>query len=338
MAKEIELKLRLLPEDIPALVSWLDNKATATGQKTLNNDYFDTPELALSAAHSALRIRSTNSGFEQTFKARSQSSSGVQVRHEWNWPLAERALDSSRLALSEVQACWPDSASTDELQTVFSTDFQRRSWIYTAPDRSEIEVVIDQGSILANGRSEALCELELELVSGKERAMWPLAELLHSISPLWLSDISKAERGYRLAGVASESFHNTEVDARGAGLAEQAFDLQRALEYYLWGEGDLATIWQLGFPLSVLSGVSDALTLLLDQTLTEAPADLIHDKVAARALTEAVQQVARLCSESHPVNESVRDLWLEARSRVGDVIECSDTSSLSTSLKQLFKD
>lgn len=338
MAKEIELKLRLQPEDIPALVSWLDNEATATGQKILNNDYFDTPELALSSAHSALRIRSTNSGFEQTFKARSQSSSGVQVRHEWNWPLPDRQLDSSILALPEVQACWPESAARDQLQTVFSTDFERRSWLYTAADGSEIEVVIDQGSILANGQSEPLCELELELVSGDAAAMWPLSEALHDVAPMWLSDISKAERGYRLAGVGSASFHGATIDAEGAGLPEQAFDLQRALEYYLWSDGDLQAIWQSGYPLARLMSKVSVLWQLLDKSLSMKSEHLLKDKAAAKALTCAVQQVAGMCTESQPGRESIRDRWDEARSQVGDVIECSETSSLSASLKQLLKD
>jgi inorganic triphosphatase YgiF len=68
-----------------------------------------------------------------------------------------------------------------------------------------IELVLDQGEVTATpgggaSVSTALCELELELKQGSAGDLYRVALQLASAVPVLLSDISKAERGYRLMG------------------------------------------------------------------------------------------------------------------------------------------
>jgi len=355
MAQEIELKLRLSTEDIPLLSRWLDDAATFTGLNTLKNDYYDTPGLDLSAAHSALRIRSTEGGFEQTLKARSQSQNAVQVRHEWNWPLTERSLDRTLLALPDVAGHWPAGVPVEQLHLVFSTDFERRSWllVFEAEGQpSEIEVVIDRGDIWAGELSAPLCEVELELKNGDALMLWPVLEQMQSLVPLWLSDVSKAERGYRLAGVPPQHYHGEPVRKDGSGLAEQIFDLQRALERLVWEppvtRSVIEDVWRTGFPLlCLLSEITNdisaaepackALSYLLRMDYGNAAGEIRADKSAARSLTLASQQLAEMWHRSQPDFARLSLRWSEARSQVNDVIECSTDNTLFSSLTDLLR-
>src|SRR5690606_26211842 len=111
---------------------------------------------------------------------------------------------------------------------------------------AQVEVVIDTGSVSAAGKQVPLCELELELQQGDAAVLWQLAQQLGAEVPLWLSDISKAERGYRLAEL-SHSWHevvpfNTDDDLAlvlPRWLNAHLQQWQRATEALLW-ENDIA--------------------------------------------------------------------------------------------------
>lgn len=353
MATEIELKLRLDPSDIGKLAAWLDQNTDSSQPLSLQNDYFDTPKLALAAAHTALRIRSTQQGYEQTFKVRSASSQGIQVRHEWNWPLVARELDTHLLTLPEVQAQWPSDIALDDLSllhAVFSTDFDRRRWLFHDAARGAVvEIVIDEGQILAGGEQEPLCEIELELQSGSADAMWPLLEDLHKQVPLWLSDISKAERGYRLAGVAGSRFSDDLVDESGKGLMSQVFNLQRALEYRLWNNASVSDIWLYGYPLfcilvdTKVSGndnlavMNESLRRLLMNSI-RTPDTLRTDSTCAADLSNVVHRLSGVCAESQLRSDGWYARWSVARRQIVDVIECSNDVTLNAALLTLVKD
>jgi inorganic triphosphatase YgiF len=66
-----------------------------------------------------------------------------------------------------------------------------------------IELAFDEGAIHAGEAREALCELELELVTGPLDALGALASRFALRHGLWLDVRSKAERGYRLAGATA---------------------------------------------------------------------------------------------------------------------------------------
>lgn len=335
MAKEIELKLRLAPESTAQLAQWLDAHADAGRESRLLNDYYDTPDLALAGPRAALRIRTSDSGerknyadesYEQTFKTRGDSEAAVQVRNEWNWPLAERALDLTYLRSPEVADHWPHDADMDALNIVFTTHFQRRRWLWKH-DGAEVEVVIDQGEIKAGEHHQPLCETELEVYAGQAEALWVLLAQMQQQAPLWLSDVSKAERGYRLAGCEVHHFHAD--DTQPQVLINHVFDLQRACEQVIWNNASAMVVWQFGYPLWSLLPISqrEPLTRLLRRVLSESVDVLQGSSELAIDLTLASRRLAELSTESQLSQSDHLVRLVEARRQLMDVIECSDINT-----------
>lgn len=203
MVKETEIKLRVSPETLESLRAHplLNERIVGdwvTG--TLYNQYYDTADRALAAARVALRVRRDGEQFIQTLKSKGQSVAGLSERNEWDWPVEGASLDLTLLD----DSCWPASlAGLDKLslRPVFTTDFERTKAILRwqrGAEPVEVEVALDQGEVLADGRGEPICELELELRSGSPAALLELAVSLSADVALMPCDISKAERGYRL--------------------------------------------------------------------------------------------------------------------------------------------
>lgn len=197
MAKETELKLRIAAAHLAQFQAHCDRIAQAERTVVLNNTYFDGEKAELAKAKAALRIREKNGQFEQTFKCQN-TSLGLQQRGEWNWPVSTTCLDTAVLAQEDVAAHWPKTLNPSVLQSVFRSEFTRQTWRYSH-EQTEIEIALDQGKIVTTDAEQPLCEVELELLQGEVAHLWQLAELLNQTTPLWLSDISKAERGYALA-------------------------------------------------------------------------------------------------------------------------------------------
>jgi len=208
MVTGTEIKLLVSPQALESLRNHplLNERLVGEWQAgTLYNQYYDTANRDLAAARVALRVRRDGEQFIQTLKSKGQSVAGLSERNEWDWPVEAAALDLTLLD----DSCWPASlASLDKLLLlpVFTTDFQRTKAIIQwqrNDDLVEVEVALDQGKVVADGREEPICELELELRSGPVVALLELAAALATDVSLMPCDISKAERGYRLYDQAS---------------------------------------------------------------------------------------------------------------------------------------
>lgn len=197
MGLEIELKLHIAESDTEKFQQIIEPQATFTGKHNLRNQYFDTPQLALHQAACALRIRSNRQRFEQTLKTAGQANAALQKRAEWNWPLANHALDLSLLQSEEVQQVWPAQVQLADLQPIFTTHFQRQTWLWEQQG-SQIEIALDQGEVATAQQQQSFCEVELELWQGDEQQLWLVYEWLAQQLPLSPSTISKAQRGYQL--------------------------------------------------------------------------------------------------------------------------------------------
>lgn len=203
MHTETELKLRASRETLAALREHpLLKKRNKSGWQTreLLNQYFDTPERELSAAHVALRLRRDGDVIIQTLKCRGQSVAGLSERKEFEWNLDKPKLDLKKLDAT----CWPEQlAGLDKkaIKPLFTTDFTREfaeiAW-GRGKARVVIEVALDQGFVIVGKRKEDICEVELELREGAPEALLELAAELSATLALMPCDISKAERGYRL--------------------------------------------------------------------------------------------------------------------------------------------
>ena len=225
MQKETEIKLRASRETLDALrehPALKKRNKSGWERHALYNRYFDTPARDLAQARVALRVRRDGEQFIQTLKSRGQSVAGLSERNEWDWYLDDDRLDPSRLG----DDCWPASlANLDKatLQPIFTTDFVRqRAEIAWGRGKAKvvIEAALDLGQVVADGRQEDICELELELRQGEPEALLELAEELAADLPLMPCDISKAERGYRLY----------EPDGYATALPAPALDAQLPLD------------------------------------------------------------------------------------------------------------
>lgn len=205
MTTEVELKF-LVDRDFSAELAQRLTVYTvlATSDRQLANTYFDTEERALRGWQCGLRVRTQDGQHEQTIKCAGQSIGGLHQRPEYNLPL-EGEWPVLTAFPSDI---WPQGVDIGALQNglrpQFRTDFRRQAWRLKLTDGSEVELAFDQGSIEAAGRQEPLCELELELISGQTESLFTLARELLSLGGLRLSGISKAQRGYRLAGLTPE--------------------------------------------------------------------------------------------------------------------------------------
>ncbi len=201
MQTEIEIKF-FVASDIQAELSNLLNslEIKESSQQQLGNVYFDTPTLDLRRLDMGLRIRRCDAFAEQTIKCRGQVVGGLHARPEYNAPVSG---DLPTLAAFPDEI-WPTLTERDHIQqqlvAQFRTDFLRRHWLI-AFEGAEIELAWDQGEIVGSQGSTTINELELELKSGATAALFALAQRLARIGGLRLGAQSKAQRGYRLAGL-----------------------------------------------------------------------------------------------------------------------------------------
>ena len=202
---EIEFKFRIPPERLKAVEAAL--RRGAVGTTRLQARYHDTADGALAAAGVALRLRKEGRRWVQTAKA---AGAGPVQRLEHNADLgggAPPALpDPARHAgtpvgerLAEVLA----AAGGAPLVQTYATDVRRLTRVVRHAGAT-VELALDTGRIAAPGpaggplRTAPVCELELELLRGPVSALAALAAQWAQRHGLWLSTVSKAERGERL--------------------------------------------------------------------------------------------------------------------------------------------
>lgn len=215
MGTEIELKLSLPRSALAALRRHpLLLAAPKSGNAcTLENTYFDTPELLLKKRGVALRIRRHGRRWLQTVKSAATSSGGLSQRPEWEQPYSG-VFDFSAIDHSAVRKLL--ARHQEDLVPVFSTRFRRETRIYAPDADTRILIMIDTGELLSGDSSEPICEIELELDSGKAVDLLHLAAELARDLPLLPDDVSKAGRGYRLLAGLTATAARAEASAIGS--------------------------------------------------------------------------------------------------------------------------
>lgn len=205
MTTEVELKF-LANRDLSTDLAQLLVTYTLLSHTDLHlaNVYFDTEDRRLRSWQCGLRIRTQDGQHEQTIKCRGQTIGGLHQRPEYNLPLDG---EWPQLAAFPPEIWPPDidlGALQQDIRPQFRTDFRRQAWRLRLADGTEIELAFDQGFIEVSGLQEPLCELELELITGDALSLFNVARDLLALGNLRLGSISKAQRGYRLAGLTPE--------------------------------------------------------------------------------------------------------------------------------------
>ena len=196
MENEIELKIMLEAQNIVPITQWLAmQKVLDESEMALGNTYFDTPEQYFALNQMGFRVRSKNQHYEMTLKTKGEIVGGLHIRPEYNLPLNSAEPDFKRLISHfNLQIEQAEQISAN-LQPTFSTDFLRHQWLIEI-NQSQIEVVLDQGEVKNPFGSEKICELEFELKTGALADIFQLIEQMPQLNGMWLSSLSKAQRGY----------------------------------------------------------------------------------------------------------------------------------------------
>lgn len=215
MANEVELKLSLPSIAVPAFKQDGQLGVSTNDVLTLDNQYFDTPDLLLNQAHAAIRIRKSQYGYKQTLKNKGTAIAGLHQRGEWEYDIADANIDWS-LFPEEAQIAPSVRAA---IAPLFKTDFSRHVWHKKIND-SEIELVLDEGLVASQDHNLALCEIELELTKGSVKDIFQFAKELAKQHPLVPCDINKAERGYGLIEPTLSFFQPQDFPAQYAEFTD----------------------------------------------------------------------------------------------------------------------
>ena len=168
----------------------------------LDSVYYDTLDQWLANHKMALRVRRIGRKRIQTLKVPAAGPDGLQNYRELeaeitsDRPLLAAVTDPKLVRTLEREKVWR------RLRPVFETRFHRAAFL-AEREGSKIEVAIDHGAIVAQGRRQTIAEIELELKSGAPGALFDLAEQLalqlSEEFPVRLGAETKAARGYALA-------------------------------------------------------------------------------------------------------------------------------------------
>lgn len=195
--QEIELKLALEADQLDAFKRLMARRGVAPTTRNLLTRYFDTPDFALGDLGLALRLRRVGRRWLQTLKSEGERHGGLSVRAEYETSVPGNTFDFSRFppaALSLIPR-----PLLKQLAPMFETRFTRTAWLLRTRSGAKIEVALDIGEIRAGADTRPLCEVELELKSGRPEALLDWALTLTKQINLLPLDLSKAERGIQLA-------------------------------------------------------------------------------------------------------------------------------------------
>lgn len=196
---ETELKMSAIPAAIPHIIQRiLTLPHQHSAPKKLTNLYFETSDNQIRCWDMGLRIRGVDESYEMTIKTAGKVVAGLHQRPEYNVKLEQPKLDLARFP-AEI---WPENTDLTlleaQLNVLFNTDFYREIWLVDFQN-SQIEVVLDKGTIRTHQYELPIEEFELELKKGDVSDVIALATYLGEKGGLRLASRSKAARGYYLA-------------------------------------------------------------------------------------------------------------------------------------------
>ncbi|TRZ97070.1 MAG: CHAD domain-containing protein [Rhodocyclaceae bacterium] len=197
MAEEVELKLALAEGHQSRFLRHPQLKQAAERHAdTLDNIYYDTADLSLRRRGIALRLRRKGRDWLQTVKLAGSSAAGLSSRPEWETPYNGH-FDFSGIDQSTVREWLERPKLLARIVPICETRFRRITWNFSAAPGAVL-LTLDRGWIIANGRREAISEVELELAGAPVHAIFSLAAQFAERVALTPAVLSKAERGYRL--------------------------------------------------------------------------------------------------------------------------------------------
>lgn len=190
MGREFELKYTATPAQLATIA------AAAGGgfeKITMETTYYDTAERVLSAQHYTLRRRIENGISVCTVK----TPADEHGRGEWEClcDVVEASVSElCKLGAPETLQQWAAAG----LQPVCGARFTRLAKTVELGD-AIVELALDSGVLLGGNRQKSLCEVEVELKSGSEKAAKVYAAILAERFDLKVEKKSKFRRALALA-------------------------------------------------------------------------------------------------------------------------------------------
>ena len=219
---EIELKLVLPPDQAALFLKLMARRRSVPVQQNLVTRYYDTPDFALSTQGIALRVRKVGRRWLQTLKTEGERLGGLSRCAEYEMAIPGGKPDWSRFPAA-AQALVSATLRT-QLIPVFETHFTRTAWLVGGRGKAQIEVALDVGEVRAGKSSQPICEIELELKAGKPDALFALAQGWAGQLDYLPLDVSKAERGVKLArGEAEVPMKSAPLTLRDNMRVEEGF-------------------------------------------------------------------------------------------------------------------
>jgi len=199
---EIELKFYCPPEFLESFKQLPILKEFGIAQPVelnLYSTYYDTPQCTLAQNRIGLRIRKANDHWIQTIKSGGHVQDGLHQHSEYEYTLSENQLDYVHIP-NHLKPLFSDTQFRNALKPVFTTEFNRTIYLLEPQKNFQLECCLDNGVITANGKTDKISEIELELKSGEKKQLVEFSELLQKHCPVDLipENASKASRGYAL--------------------------------------------------------------------------------------------------------------------------------------------
>jgi len=206
---ELELKLRVPDHAVAKVQARVEHRGGAE-RTHLEAVYHDTPDHRLASAGIGWRVRREGAQWVQTLKAQAPGGDGL-AREEHNVVVrGKRRPDADAIRHAGTPAGERLLALLAELpeQPVerFRTDVHRSSRRTRVPGGT-VELAFDTGTIESGDRSVPVCELEIELVSGRPHAVIAAAVTWVQRHGLWIDTSTKSHRGTMLADGATLAEH-----------------------------------------------------------------------------------------------------------------------------------
>ena len=221
-SQEIELKFLCDPNDLGAVLA-----AAPEGDddsRELISVYFDTPELTLQKAGVSLRVRESRGRRVLTMKR----GEGLS-REEYETPLEGDAPPSELAPLKAILS----EGEAAALKPAFNVRVIRLQRLVRYGG-AEIELALDQGEVTGGRRASPICEVELELKSGRPETLFDLARHLGEFAPLYLSFDTKSDRGQALVAeepVESRRKSKVSLDRRCTAAAAFQANARNAMAH-----------------------------------------------------------------------------------------------------------
>lgn len=198
--QEIEVKMEIKDEaqieNIRGLLQ--ENKEQSWQRIDMKAIYYDTEDNFYQKHKIAYRVRQENDCFVATYKSGKVNTQGVFERVEINKKVTN--LDADISVFADVDEVWNLIKETKDkkFMPIVITDFVREcmeiNWL-----NSRVEIALDLGFVQENKRKSPICEVEIELKSGRIEDLLSLKNELSEKFSLELSTVSKYKKGLILA-------------------------------------------------------------------------------------------------------------------------------------------